>query len=213
MTVVAGPPGSGKSSRFPLSSFHIDWFNADDRAAELNFGSFHKIPAEIRAKVNTSAAIVRGCPLGQRLLRWAYPKSRGSNLHGGHGIRFSRRFTLASGQVILDLGCGVGDQGRSRGTLTRVRCDHGDDTIMPSTTLNWAGRMQGDSVGASVRSRCNSHLFAKSPNASVRDWLWVRGIDFQPHCQLERPSSIQCHRKITCGLHLWYFRFTGLMTY
>jgi predicted ABC-type ATPase len=52
MTVVAGPPGSGKSSRVPLSSFHIDWFNADDRAAELNFGSFHKIPAEIRAKVN-----------------------------------------------------------------------------------------------------------------------------------------------------------------
>ena len=52
MTVVAGPPGSGKSSRFPLSSFHIEWFNADDRAAELNFGSFHKIPAEIRAKVN-----------------------------------------------------------------------------------------------------------------------------------------------------------------
>jgi predicted ABC-type ATPase len=52
MTVVAGPPGSGKSSRFPLSSFHIDCFNADDRAAELNLGSFHKIPPEIRAKVN-----------------------------------------------------------------------------------------------------------------------------------------------------------------
>ena len=52
MTVVAGPPGSGKSSRFPLSSFHIEWFNADDRAAELNLGSFHKIPAEIRATVN-----------------------------------------------------------------------------------------------------------------------------------------------------------------
>jgi len=52
MTVVAGPPGSGKSSRFPLSSFHINWFNADDRAAELNLGSFHKIPAEIRTAVN-----------------------------------------------------------------------------------------------------------------------------------------------------------------
>lgn len=52
MTIVAGPPGSGKSSRFPLSSFHVDWFNADDRAAELNFGSFRKIPAEIRANVS-----------------------------------------------------------------------------------------------------------------------------------------------------------------
>jgi predicted ABC-type ATPase len=52
MTVVAGPPGSGKSSRFPLYKFEVDWFNADDRAAELNLGSYHKISAEIRAKVN-----------------------------------------------------------------------------------------------------------------------------------------------------------------
>src|ERR1700747_3913310 len=52
MIVLAGPPGGGKSSRFPLSRFGVDWFNADDRAAELNLGSFHKIPAEIRAQVN-----------------------------------------------------------------------------------------------------------------------------------------------------------------
>jgi len=52
MTVVAGPPGSGKSSRFPVSSFQVDCFNADDRAAELNFGSYHKISAEIRARIN-----------------------------------------------------------------------------------------------------------------------------------------------------------------
>jgi hypothetical protein len=52
MIVVAGPPGSGKSSRFPLSSYHVDWFNADDRAAELTLGSFRKISTEIRAKVS-----------------------------------------------------------------------------------------------------------------------------------------------------------------
>jgi predicted ABC-type ATPase len=52
MIVVAGPPGSGKSSRFPLSRFGVGWFNADYRAAELNLGSFHKIPAEIRSRVN-----------------------------------------------------------------------------------------------------------------------------------------------------------------
>jgi len=52
MIVVAGPPGSGKSSRFPASGFGVDWFNADDRAAELNSGSFRKISNEIRAKVN-----------------------------------------------------------------------------------------------------------------------------------------------------------------
>ena len=52
MIVVAGPPGSGKSSRFPASGFGVDWFNADDRTAELNSGSFRKISNEIRAKVN-----------------------------------------------------------------------------------------------------------------------------------------------------------------
>jgi predicted ABC-type ATPase len=54
MIVIAGPPGSGKSSRFPLASFGIDSFNADERAAELNFGSFRKIPQEIRARVNSA---------------------------------------------------------------------------------------------------------------------------------------------------------------
>jgi predicted ABC-type ATPase len=52
MIVVAGPPGSGKSSRFPLSAFGVAWFNADNRAAELNSGSFRKISNEIRAQVN-----------------------------------------------------------------------------------------------------------------------------------------------------------------
>ena len=52
MIVVAGPPGSGKSSRFPASGFGVDWFNADDRAAELNSGSFRSIPNNIRAQVN-----------------------------------------------------------------------------------------------------------------------------------------------------------------
>jgi predicted ABC-type ATPase len=52
MIVIAGPPGSGKSSRFPLSAFGVDWFNADNRAAELNLGSFRKISAEIRSQVN-----------------------------------------------------------------------------------------------------------------------------------------------------------------
>lgn len=52
MIVVAGPPGSGKSSRFPLSAFGVDWFNADNRAAALNLGSFRKISTEIRSRVN-----------------------------------------------------------------------------------------------------------------------------------------------------------------
>jgi predicted ABC-type ATPase len=52
MIVVAGPPGSGKTSRLPLLRFGIDSFNADSRAAELNRGSSQGIGKDIRAQVN-----------------------------------------------------------------------------------------------------------------------------------------------------------------
>jgi len=44
MIVVAGPPGSGKSSAFPVSAFGV--------AAELNGGSYHGISSKIRQAVN-----------------------------------------------------------------------------------------------------------------------------------------------------------------
>jgi predicted ABC-type ATPase len=53
MFIVAGPPGSGKSTAFPVAAFGVDCFNADDRAAGLNRGSYIGIPQEIRHRVNT----------------------------------------------------------------------------------------------------------------------------------------------------------------
>jgi len=52
MIVIAGPPGAGKSSVFSLSDFAHKVFNADDRAAELNGGSYQSIPLGVRAMVN-----------------------------------------------------------------------------------------------------------------------------------------------------------------
>jgi predicted ABC-type ATPase len=52
MIVIAGPPGSGKSSIYPLSRFNLPYFNADDRAAILNGGTYIGIPMEIRSAVN-----------------------------------------------------------------------------------------------------------------------------------------------------------------
>ena len=52
MFIVAGPPGSGKSTAFPVAAFGVDYFNADDRAAALNNGSYCDIPREIRSRVN-----------------------------------------------------------------------------------------------------------------------------------------------------------------
>ena len=52
MIVIAGPPGSGKSSIFPVSAFGVAYFNADDRAAEHNGGSYAGISDGIRQAVN-----------------------------------------------------------------------------------------------------------------------------------------------------------------
>lgn len=50
MLVVAGPPGSGKSTFFPVSGFGIDAFNIDDRCAQL-IGSYRAISREVREVV------------------------------------------------------------------------------------------------------------------------------------------------------------------
>jgi predicted ABC-type ATPase len=52
MFIVAGPPGAGKSSFFGLRKFSDRVFNADDRAAELNGGSYQGISGSIRRAVN-----------------------------------------------------------------------------------------------------------------------------------------------------------------
>lgn len=51
MMVVGGPPGSGKSTLFPVRERGIDFFNADDVAASLN-QSYQRISPAIRAEAN-----------------------------------------------------------------------------------------------------------------------------------------------------------------
>jgi len=46
------PPVSGKSTVFPVSGFGVEFFNADDLAAQLNRGSYQGIPLNIRDWVN-----------------------------------------------------------------------------------------------------------------------------------------------------------------
>lgn len=48
--VVAGPSGSGKSALFSVYDFGIDAFNVDDRAAELNGGSYRAIAPDTRRR-------------------------------------------------------------------------------------------------------------------------------------------------------------------
>jgi len=76
MIVVAGPPGSGKSSVFPFAQTGVDHFNIDERGAELNGGSYQKIPPEIRAQSNREcdSSNIRGGRVG--LCPWSRLRPR-----------------------------------------------------------------------------------------------------------------------------------------
>lgn len=50
MIVVAGPPGSGKTTFFPVAAFGVDAFNIDDRCAQI-LGSYRSISRDVRRAV------------------------------------------------------------------------------------------------------------------------------------------------------------------
>ena len=50
MLVVAGPPGSGKTTYFPVTAFGVDSFNIDDRCAQI-LGSYRSISRDVRRAV------------------------------------------------------------------------------------------------------------------------------------------------------------------
>jgi predicted ABC-type ATPase len=50
MLVVAGPPGSGKTTYFPVTAFGVDSFNVDDRCAQI-LGSYRAISPDVRRAV------------------------------------------------------------------------------------------------------------------------------------------------------------------
>jgi predicted ABC-type ATPase len=51
MIVVAGPPGSGKSTFFPIAAMGVDSFSIDDRCAQI-LGSYRAIPPAVRKAVS-----------------------------------------------------------------------------------------------------------------------------------------------------------------
>lgn len=50
MLVVAGPPGSGKTTFFPVTAVGVDSFNIDDRCAQI-LGSYRAISRDVRRAV------------------------------------------------------------------------------------------------------------------------------------------------------------------
>jgi predicted ABC-type ATPase len=56
MIVIAGAPGSGKSTLFPPRTFGVDSFNVDDRCRELH-GSYQGIPLAIRRSASSECEV------------------------------------------------------------------------------------------------------------------------------------------------------------
>jgi hypothetical protein len=50
MIVVAGPPGRGKTSYFPVTAFGVDSFNIEHRCAQI-LGSYRATPRGVRRAV------------------------------------------------------------------------------------------------------------------------------------------------------------------
>lgn len=67
MYIVAGPPGSGKSTVFPVAAFGVEFFNADDRAAQINRGSYRGIPQSIRDQVNREFELLVSDSIARRI--------------------------------------------------------------------------------------------------------------------------------------------------
>jgi predicted ABC-type ATPase len=66
MIVVAGPAGSGKSTVFPLALFGVDFFNVDDRCAELNGGSYAGISTDTRMRAGVECRAFVGEHIASR---------------------------------------------------------------------------------------------------------------------------------------------------
>jgi predicted ABC-type ATPase len=124
MLVVAGPPGSGKTTYFPVAAFGIDSFNIDDRCAQIQ-GSYRAISRDVRR------AVAKEC---ERFVRD----------HIEHGRSFAVETTLRTAAAI--------DQARlagQHGFLTMLRFVATDSIDVNVERV--LQRAQGGGHGASER--------------------------------------------------------------
>jgi len=68
MVVVAGPPGSGKSTFFPIGALGVDAFSIDDRCAQI-VGSYRAIPSAVRKAVSQERLTPQSFAVARKSLR------------------------------------------------------------------------------------------------------------------------------------------------
>jgi predicted ABC-type ATPase len=124
MVVVAGPPGSGKTTYFPVTALRVDSFNIDDRCAQIQ-GSYRAISRDVRR------AVAKEC---ERFVRD----------HIDHGLSFAVETTLRTTASIEQAG-----QARQRGFATHLRFVATDS--IAENVARVLQRAQGGGHGASER--------------------------------------------------------------
>jgi predicted ABC-type ATPase len=124
MLVVAGPPGSGKTTYFPVSAFRVDSFNIDDRCAQI-LGSYRAISRAVRR------AVAKEC---ERFVRD----------HIGRGQSFAVETTLRTIAAIEQA-----DLARKHGFATQLRFVATDS--IAENVARVLQRAQGGGHGASER--------------------------------------------------------------
>ena len=150
MIVIAGPPGGGKSTIFPVSSFGVAYFNADDRAAELNSSSYLGISKDLREVVNREfEAFVRSCIEKQT----------------SFAIETTLRSTVTFGQLHL---------AKAAGFATEMRYLALRDFEMHVERIKARADDGGHSASETTLLQTYKSSLANLPNAIVQmDDLWV----------------------------------------
>lgn len=87
MLVVADPPGSGKTTYFPVNAFGVDSLNIDDRGAQIQ-GSYCAISREVPAPLHANAT--KCCSLQASHSRRAKPRQNRPQLPGAIRHRAQR---------------------------------------------------------------------------------------------------------------------------
>lgn len=151
MLVVAGPPGSGKTTYFPVNAFGVDSFNIDDRCAQIQ-GSYRAISREVRA------AVAHEC---EQFVRW----------HIEQGLSFSVETTLRTTAAVIQA-----QLARSRGFATHLRF-----IATESVSENVARvlqRAQGGGHGASERDiRAIHEASLQNLGQAIAVFEWTRIYD------------------------------------
>lgn len=130
MVVVARPPGSGKTTYFPVSALRVDSFNIDDRCAQIQ-GSYRAISRDVRR------AVAKEC---ERFVRD----------HIERGLSFAVETTLRTTASIEQA-----ELARKRGFATHLRFVATDS--IAENVARVLQRAQGGGHGASERDIRSIH--------------------------------------------------------